>query len=140
MLHDHEQKSKKKEKIRRWGIMKKNLSVILSGLILAVGIAVPAKAAYYTDGTQYAHADYLGKLNLWMDGNTRYGCAGTYVRSGVKVDYLDAVLYDNSVRVGQPATDTWNTSVTTATNAVSYSGITSKHYVNKNGVRWTGYL
>lgn len=121
--------------------MKKNkmLSVLLSTIILCGGVVAPASAAYYTDNNQYAHDEYMGKLNLWMDGSTRWGVAGTYIKSGRSVAYLDAVLYDNGVRKGSPATDTYNSGVTTGTHVVSYSGVTSKHYVQDGGSSWIGY-
>ncbi|MGL5038225.1 MAG: hypothetical protein ACRC6F_10970 [Aeromonas sp.] len=115
------------------------LALLVSAVILCVGIATPASAAYYTDNNQYAHSEYLGKLNLWMSGNTRYGVSGTYIKSGRSVSYLDAILYDNGVRKGSPATDTWNTGVTTGTYSVSYSGISSKHYVEDGNATWIGY-
>ena len=118
---------------------KKMLSILLSSIILCGGIFAPVSAAYYTDDNQYAHEEYLGKLNLWMDGSTRWGVAGTYIKSGRSVAYLDAVLYDNGVRKGSPAVDSYSSGVTTGTYVVAYSGITSKHYVEDGNATWIGY-
>lgn len=114
----------------------KHAKTFLATVLLLSSLVIPTKAAYYVYGNG---GDYEGKLNLWMDGSTRWGVAGTYIPGGYIVNTIRATLTDNGVTKGY-ASKTMDDDATTQTKVVNYSGVTSKHEViSPNHGNWTGY-
>lgn len=116
----------------------KKLTKILSSTLLVIGlISVSAKAAYYTYGNG---GDYMGKLNIFMNGETRYALAGTYVQDGKYiVNTILAEVYDNGV-LKSTAPGSFTDGATTSTVIVNYSGVVGYHeiYSPTHG-SWSAY-
>ena len=116
--------------------MKKGLKTLLASLVLATSMIVPAKAAYYTYGKG---GDYMGKLNLYMSGSTRYGLAGTYVQDGrYIVNTIRAELIDNG-RTKAYQENKMASGATTKTVVCNYSGVVGKHtIISPSNGNWNG--
>lgn len=106
--------------------MKKSLKLLGASALLFASMVVPAKAAYYTYGNG---GDYMGKLNLYMSGDTRYGLAGTYVQDNEYiVNTIEAELIDNGVSKAYKC-NKMDSGATTKTVVCNYSGVISKHNI-----------
>lgn len=72
----------------------------------------------------------MGKLNLFMDGDTRYGLAGTYVQDDKYiVNTISAEVVDNGVSKAYKS-NSMSSGATTKTVVCNYSGVISKHYIH----------
>jgi len=106
--------------------MNKKLKTIMASVLLLGCMVVPAKAAYYVYGNG---GDYEGKLNLYMDGQTRYGLAGTYVQDNKYiVNTISAEVIDNGVSKAYKSYS-MDSNATTKTVVVNYSGVVGKHKI-----------
>lgn len=116
--------------------MKKGVKIFLSSMLLLGTIYTPAKATYYTYGKG---GDYIGKLNLYMEGSTRYGLAGTYIADNrYIVNTIKASLTDNGV-LKATKSESMSSGATTKTVICNYSGVVGTHSVySPNHGNWTG--
>ena len=116
--------------------MKKRLKKLTAAAVLFVSMIVPVKAAYYTYGNG---GDYMGKLNLFMSGETRYGLAGTYVQNErYLVNTISAEVVDNGVSKAYKK-NSMDSGATTKTVVCNYSGVISKHYIySPSHGSWSG--
>ncbi|SFU70652.1 hypothetical protein SAMN04487886_111011 [Clostridium sp. DSM 8431] len=116
--------------------MKKRVKILLASLAIVASMIMPAKATYYTYGNR---GDYMGKLNLYMSGETRYGLAGTYVQDNKYiVNTITAELIDNG-RSKAYKSNSMSSGATTKTVVCNYSGVVGKHtIISPSNGNWNG--
>lgn len=110
-------------------------ALAISALVLGA-VSTTSNAAYYVYGNG---GDYMGKLNLYMSGSTRYGLAGTYVQDNrYIVNTISAEIIDNGVSKAY-ASASMSSGATTKTVKCNYSGVVGKHkIISPSHGNWTG--
>lgn len=106
--------------------MKCKLKTVLASVFLIVAIAAPAQASYYKYGK---NGDYVGKLDLTMNGSTRWGTAGTYIDGDrFIVNTITAEIKDNGRSVAH-AKNSMASRATTKTVVCHNNGIQGIHTI-----------